>query len=79
MYTGGRAVLRWFDERFQPRGTHDITTTIEGHLLGHPRYSATSIFKDWSVRKLRKLVLRSLDNRSGKRCTKGHSLMIMLH
>ena len=54
-------------------------TTIVGHLLSHPRYSATSIFKDQSVRKLRKFVLKYLDYRSGKWCTKGHSLTIMLH
>ena len=54
-------------------------STIEGHLLSHPRYLATSIFKDQSVRKLRKLVLRSLDNRSGKWCTKCHSLTMMPH
>ena len=42
-----------------------IGCTIEDHLL-QPRYLATSIFKDRSVRKLRKFVLRSLDNRSGK-------------
>jgi len=59
--------------------TPDSASTIIGHLLSHPRYSATSIFKDWSVRKLRKFVLESLDDRSGKWYTKGCPLMIMLH
>ena len=43
-----------------------VVYSIVGHLLSHPRYSATSIFKDQSVRKLRKFVLKYLGDRSGK-------------
>lgn len=55
------------------------TATIVGHLLGHPRHLATSIFKNQYVRKLRKFVLKSPGDRSGKWCIKGHTLTIMLH
>ena len=53
--------------------------TIIGHLLGHPGYSATSVFKDQYVRELRNHVLEYLDDRSRKRHTKAHLLMMMPH
>ena len=56
-----------------------VIHTIIGHLLGHPGYLATSVFKDQYVRELRNHVLEYLDDRSRKQHTEAHLLTMMPH